>query len=82
MNENEVLTTLPCLCSCTDWRADRLKKIVGAFYLRLLAGEQIKPPPLAEVLRGCCHNCEQYNIGERDPNSVTFVVPRHRGVPR
>jgi hypothetical protein len=56
VTENKVLTTLPCLCGCTDWRADRLRRRVGEFYLRSLAGEKLATPPLDVMLRGCCRD--------------------------
>jgi hypothetical protein len=75
MNVNEMMTELPCLCSCTHWRADRLRQILGMFYLRSLTGP-VEPPPLAEVLRGCCRNGEVLSVGQIDPHSTTFILPQ------
>jgi hypothetical protein len=71
MNENEVFSRLPCLSGgCNDWRADRLRCRVGAFYLLSLAGQKPAVPPLAEMLANCCRN---------EFPTVTLAKPRHHG---
>jgi hypothetical protein len=72
MTESEIFTALPCLSGgCTDYRADKVRARVGAFYLRSLAGEKLAPPPLSDVQRGCCRLSDQ----EAGRRSITFFTP-------
>jgi hypothetical protein len=58
MDANTIFTALPCLASCTDYRADRCRQRLGEFYLRHLAGEKLEPPPINAILSGCCRSQE------------------------
>jgi hypothetical protein len=54
MDINEVFTRLKCLGGCSDCRRDKILARLGAFYLSALDGNPVEPPPLSEMLRGCC----------------------------
>jgi hypothetical protein len=72
MDANTIFTALPCLASCTDYRADRCRKRLGEFYLRHLAGEKLEPPPINAILSGCCRSRE-LGIPE-EGRSITFLT--------
>jgi hypothetical protein len=53
MDLNEVFTRLRCL-SCESCQRDKVLAKLGAYYLLALDGHPVPPPPLDEMLKGCC----------------------------